>query len=391
MRLLFHSYDVRNYLVKKIGMVRVNFMRGKNMLFQWIAVIATVVSGSAIGASDYQTKFDPSRLKGTQASVPNEILVLGTPHLSELPASFTPKSLTLLMSRLEAWKPQIITVEALSGMQCDMLRRYSVRYAESIKYYCWDTAPAHAATGLDVPAATAEVDRLLAAWPAEPTPAQRRHLAAVFLAAGEQASALVQWLRLPAAEQKEQDGLDKLLVKRLQDLTVKRNENYQVAAPLAARLGLERVYAIDDHTADSASGSEAEDKAAGEIMQKLWNNPATAKRKAESDVLYKNLDSGEGVLAMYRAFNRANQANLVYQSDFGAAMKDRSAKQVGRVYVGYWETRNLRMVSNIREILGATPGKRTLSIVGASHKGYFEAYLNLMHDVKLVNADTLLK
>jgi hypothetical protein len=361
------------------------------MLYQWTALIAAVITSSTVGVSDYHSKFDPSRLKGTQASVPNEVLVLGTPHLSELPASFTPKSLTLLITRLEAWKPQIITVEALSGMQCDMLRRYSARYAESIKYYCWDTAPARAATGLDVPAATAEVDRLLATWPSAPTPAQRRHLAAVFLAAGEQASALVQWLRLPVAEQKEEDGLDKALVKRLQNLTVKRNEDFQIAAPLAARLGLERVYPIDDHTADSASGDDADDKAAGEIMQNLWNNPASAKRKAESDILYKKLDSDEGVLAMYRAFNRADQALLVYQSDFGAAMKDRSAKQVGRVYVGYWETRNLRMASNIREVLGATPGKRTLTIVGASHKGYFEAYLNMMHDVKLVNADILLK
>jgi hypothetical protein len=361
------------------------------MLYQWIAVIATLVSGSTIAASDYQPKFDPSRLKASQASVPNEVLVLGTPHLSGLPSSFTPKSLTLLMARLQAWKPQIITVEALSGMQCDTMRRYSARYAESIKYYCWDTAPARAATGLDVPAATAEVDRLLAAWPPNPTPTERRHLAAVFLAAGEQASALVQWLRLPVAEQKDQDGLDKVLVKRLQDLSIKRNEDFQIAAPLAASLGLERVYPIDDHTADSASGSEADDKAAGEIMQNLWNNPASTKRKTESDVLYKKLDSGEGVLAMYRAYNRADQAMLVYQSDFGAAMKDRSAKQVGRVYVGYWETRNLRMASNIREVLGATPGKRTLSIVGASHKGYFEAYLNMMHDVKLINADPLLK
>ena len=79
------------------------------MLYQSIAVIATLISGTAIGASDYQPKFDPSRLKSTQTSAPNEVLVLGTPHLSELPASFTSKSLNLLMTRLEAWKPQITT------------------------------------------------------------------------------------------------------------------------------------------------------------------------------------------------------------------------------------------------------------------------------------------
>ncbi len=38
------------------------------------------------------------------------------------------------------------------------------------------------------------------------------------------------------------------------------------------------------------------------------------------------------------------------------------------------------MVANMRDVLGQHPGTRMLTIVGASHKGYYEAYLNLMHD-----------
>ena len=37
------------------------------------------------------------------------------------------------------------------------------------------------------------------------------------------------------------------------------------------------------------------------------------------------------------------------------------------------------------------PGGRVLSIVGASHKPYFEAYLDQMHDVEVVKTDELLK
>ena len=361
------------------------------MFKKWIMLTAAVISTSALAATNFKPKFDPSHLKGPETGVSNDVLVLGTPHLSGLPANFDPKFLQPLIARLEAWKPQVITIEALSGSQCDFMRRYSARYADSVKTYCWDPTPARMVTGLDVPAAVAEMDRLLAAWPAVPTPAERRHLAAIFLAAGERASALVQWLRLPPAEQQEGDGLDKTLVSILQERATKRDESYLIAAPLAARLGLERVYATDDHTADSGPTDEADDKAAGEIMQGLWANPAGAKRTAESKTLEAKLGSGEGLLAMYRAYNKSEQALLVYQSDFGAAMKDRSAKQVGRNYVGYWETRNLRMVSNIRDILGATPGKRTLTIVGASHKGYFEAYLNMMHDVRLVDAEAVLR
>lgn len=68
--------------------------------------------------------------------MPNEVLVLGTVHLSGLKANFNTKTLEPLIARLEAWKPQIITIEALSGTQCDFMRRYSVRYAESMKRYC---------------------------------------------------------------------------------------------------------------------------------------------------------------------------------------------------------------------------------------------------------------
>lgn len=359
------------------------------MLRKWFMITA-LISGSALGATDYNPKFDPSHLKSSAIGIPNEVLVLGTPHLSSLAATFDPKFLEPLIARLEAWKPQFITIEAVSGSQCDFMRRYSVRYVDSVKSYCWDPAPARKATGLDVPAATAEVDRLLATWPSSPTPAQRRHLAAIFLAAGDQASALVQWLRLPISERRRDDELDKILVSRLQELIIKRNEVYLIAAPLAARLGLERVYPIDDHTADSST-DEADQKASGETLQRLWNNPATAKRIAEDEILDSQAQSGKGVLAMYRANNKSEQMQLVYESDFGAAMKDRSAQQYGRNYVGYWETRNLRMVSNIREILGNAPGKRMLSIVGASHKGYFEAYLNMMHDVKLVDAEVVLR
>ncbi|MGX8273265.1 hypothetical protein ACWQV9_11330 [Brevundimonas diminuta] len=49
------------------------------------------------------------------------------------------------------------------------------------------------------------------------------------------------------------------------------------------------------------------------------------------------------------------------------------------------------MVANIRDVLGRYPGTRMLTIVGASHKGYYEAYLNQMHDVRLVSSDAVLR
>lgn len=353
-------------------------------LHGWLISLAVSVTTAAQG---YQPDFAPVTLKGPASGTPNEVLVLGSPHLSQLPASFTPAGLQKMNDRIAAWQPQAIAIEALSGAQCDYLRRYPARYADTAASYCWDTAPALAATGLDVPAATAQGEQLLAAWPAAPSAAQRRRLAALFLAGGEQASAVVQWLRLPVAERKAGDGLDAALVEHLQKLENRRDESYLIAAQLAARLGHERVHAMDDHTADSVG---PDDKAAGDAIMKAWKNPATEQRTRMSQALEERLGTPEGVLAMYRMHNAPGIGKLVFTSDFGAAMNEPSPQRFGRSYLASWETRNLRMASNIRAVMEAQPGMRTLVIVGASHKGYLEAYLHQMHDVRIVDAAAML-
>jgi len=352
------------------------------------ALLISMTLCGAAGAQDYRPAFDPSRLKGPAAGPVNEIMVLGSPHLSQLPKTFQPSSLSLLNERLAAWKPQAIAVEERSGPQCDVMRRYAQRYQEAVDSYCWDPAPARAATGLDVPHATAEADKLLAAWPAAPSAAQRRRLAAVFLAGGESTSAMVQWLRLPAAERRAGDGLDDALVARLRKLETSPNESVMIAAQLAARLGHERVHAMDDQT---AGRPYTDRKAAGEAIMKAWDNPANAKRQQEDEILDRGVGSAEGLLAMYRAYNSPAHVAATFEIDFGAALNEPSPQRFGRNYVGYWETRNLRMAANIRDVVGVMPGTRLLVIVGASHKGYLEAYLHQMHDVRIVDTGPLLR
>ncbi|RYE86576.1 MAG: hypothetical protein EOO78_36925, partial [Oxalobacteraceae bacterium] len=180
-------------------------------------LLAAAVSGGT-AAQAYQPDFDPSKLKGPAKGPANEVMVLGSPHLSYFPKTFDPATLRGLEDRLAGWRPDMISIEALSGAQCDHVRRYPGRYKDTIESYCWDPAPARAATGLDVPAATAQAEEMLASWPANPSASQRRRLASLFLAGGERASATVQWLRLPEAERRAGDGLDDKLVELLNKL-----------------------------------------------------------------------------------------------------------------------------------------------------------------------------
>lgn len=209
--------------------------------FRSFALLAGILSGAGAQAQDYQPGFRPEALKLPAGRPANEVLVLGSAHLSGLPESFDPAALAPLLDRLAAWKPTAIATEDLSGLQCDAMRRYTVRYADTIESYCFDPAAATRATGLDVPAANAEAERLLAAWPKAPSAAQRRRLTALFLAAGERGSALVQWLRMPAAERRTGDGMNDELVAYMATYQKRRNETSMIGSALAARLGLERL------------------------------------------------------------------------------------------------------------------------------------------------------
>jgi hypothetical protein len=268
------------------------------------------------------------------------------------------------------------------------MRRQGERHAEAVEAFCYDPAAAGRAAGLDVPAANAEAERLLANWPATPSAAQRRRLALVFLAAGEPASATVQWFRLPAAERRVGQGLTDELEVFLQAQLTQKNETALIAAQLAARSGLERVWSVDDQ---SFVGAAIDDKAYGEAVARAWDNPATKARIAAEQALHAGIGKADGLLNLYRAHNAPSLAALAYESDWGATLTEPSEQAYGRRYVAYWETRNLRMVANIREVLGRAPGTRLVAIVGASHKPYYEAYLNQMRDVALVDLLPLLR
>lgn len=173
---------------------------------------------------------------------------------------------------------------------------------------------------------------------------------------------------------------------QLNALSKRLDETYLIALPLAVKSGLERVVTMDDHTSDDTIANE---QAYGAAIMKAWNNPASAEIKQRNAGLIRQLDTPTQVIDMYRAHNQPGNAEMIFKADFGAALEEPSPQHFGRGYVAYWETRNLRMASNIRASM-LPPGVRTLVIVGASHKAYLENYLNQMHDVRIVGTEVVL-
>jgi hypothetical protein len=355
----------------------------------FVAVIALVFGMSAAFAQTYRPAFQPDEMTDRPVGTANEVMVLGTPHLHELPDNFQIEMVDPLVDRLVEWRPTAIATESSSGLLCDTMRRQAWRYGDAYEKWCdFDPAPYGESTGLDVSAANEQVERLLADWPESPSAQQRRRLAATFLAAGEPLSALVQWLRLPSNERRADDLLTQDMTAYLAAKETRRSEG-TIAARVAALVGLERTYGVDDQA--FYAGPEPDEEAYVAAIMAAWDNPASAERREAYDTLFNNLGQPGAFFEMYRAFNDPSEADLIYASDLGAVLQDPSDEGFGRRYLSYWETRNLRMVANIRKVLGRRPGTRMLAIVGASHKPYYEAYLEQMRDVQLVDVMPLLR
>lgn len=338
----------------------------------------------AAGAGIAHAQIDLTTLDENMVGPRTQVLVLGTVHLSELPKDFDAKALDPLLERLARFKPDIITIEAIGGEQCDLAARHPNVYGPD---YCAATDAAKAATGLDIPAAIADIDKTLAAWPARPDPAQRRHLASLFLAANDRASAYVQWLQLPQAERRAGDGLNDALVTMLQQTATRNNENYLIAACLAARLGLQRVHPVDDHTGDNSRVADA--KAFGRAVEQAWNAGKSEKLDA-MEKQEKNLSQARDLLPLYRFINRPDNLWLRADINAGATMRAASPQRYPQIWVSGWEIRNLRMVANIQQTFRERPGARVLSIVGASHKPWFDSWLGQMQGVDIVDVEQVL-
>lgn len=331
-----------------------------------------------------QAQVDLASLDRDMTGPRAQVLVLGTMHLNAMPDGFDPAALDGVLDRLAAFKPGIITIETESGEECDLAARHPAKYGAD---YCASTELAKAATGLDVPAALAEVDQTLKAWPVEATPAQRRRLAALFLSANDVASAYVQWLQLPTPERRAGDSLNQPLVDKLAQLAKRNNENYQLAARLSARLGLQRVHAIDNHTGDRIDLPDI--KPLVQAIEAAWAAGGAALKESEQrqEALMRLPD----LLPLYRELNTPASLRMYAEANVSAAMLANSSKNYPQMWVAGWEIRNLRMVANIRETFREQPGARVLSIVGVSHKPWFDGWLGQLQGVDVLDVGQVLK
>lgn len=318
---------------------------------------------------------------------PTKVMVLGSTHLSAYRDTVSPDDIMPLLDRLATYAPDVITIESVSGETCELIRIYQSEYPGTADSYCHDVSAYRTESGMSASEGAAQARMLLKNWPAKASGSDRRALAAAFLAAAEPYSALVQWMRLSDDQRQAGEGLGQKSLAFLSKLEGSMNENGQIGARLAARLGLERVFAIDDHSSDIVIAGEGD--ALWDRMSDIWL-PKSAPFKVQSRAVSAKIADG-GILEAYRFYNKPDSQISAVNNDFRRAMNDAEPEQYGRKYNAWYQVRNLRMVSSIVAAGATKPGGRVLSVVGLSHKPYFEAYLDLMHDIEIVSTDSVLR
>lgn len=351
-----------------------------------IAALLALAPGLA-GPLQAEPAVDFSGVDPRLAAPATEVLVLGTPHLDQIDTPYPLELLEPLLKDLADFDPDIIAIESLSGQTCEILTRYPNRYPGVAERYCFSALPALEALGLDRPAAVDALAQERERLSAPTRPEDRRRLAALYLATGNEWSAVVQWRQLAPDERTPADGLTAALVERLEGLMRSRDESNLIAATLAARLGLQGVHPMDDHTADIILARS--DPRVWSIVASLWGKNIGDVSGKEAAAVGRIGQPG-AVKDFYRLLNSPEMQDLYVRNDFAQAATASGDTIAARDYLAWWQARNLRMAANIVEAAGNRPDARVLVIVGASHKAYFEAYLDQMHHIKLVSVDNVL-
>ena len=348
---------------------------------------AAVLAALALASCGNQDSLNFSGVDPALTVPPTQIMILGTTHLSNYSDTLSMGDLEPLLKRLDAYAPDVITVEDSSGKTCNRARTYPLEHGGYVDGYCFDGAPYREESSLSISEGSFKARMTLLNWPAAPTAAQRRSLAAAFIAGEEPYSALVQWLRLDSVERVASDGLGPKSVEMLNAKSQSLNESNSIAARLAVRAGLERVFYADDH--GSYLYADGDRDAYGARVSELWAMEDKV-CKAHFDDPRSDVTGGD-LIGAYRRMNSKDYQGKQMRCDWKKTMNDAELEAYGRRYTMGWQARNLRMVSLIMDAATTKPGGRVLSIVGASHKPYFEAYLDQMHDVDVVSTDTVLE
>jgi hypothetical protein len=333
-----------------------------------------------------------------------QIMVLGSIHLAQQgDDKARSASLDAVLRALGRFQPQIIGVERIPRETIALWEREAPVYDEVLKEFAADALSAgrsaQKALSLDRRTAEAQAAALVETFKDRPTdevPAAERARAAVLLAAAyDFSSATLQWNYAVTHDSRADPasfaGVPSELREALSKSAQSRAEDTTIGLALARRLGLQRVYAIDDQSDAMFQVAHGQ-----ELMSQLQESAEF--KKLQESMLFTELPARIGkslenddLIGLYRWINSAQYAAADVGAQWHIFLRTRFPGGFDRARAAFWEARNLAIAANIRRATASASGKRALVVIGASHRPFLEAYLSQMMDVDIVSPEEVLR
>ncbi|WP_103029882.1 DUF5694 domain-containing protein [Salinibacter altiplanensis] len=326
-------------------------------------------------------------------SAATKLLVLGSPHLSNVGDRFDPSMIDSVMTALKDFAPQAIAVERLPGRQIAAMERWAGPYRKYVQQDYFGGEFLHHGhlireqAGWSWHEANRRADSLLTVARSAPeafSTEDRLALIRSLTAAYRLPSAFLQWKYLSPEERSAQSALPDTTAEDLGRRLTAANETYTIGAQLAHDRGLQRLYPIDYH-GQRPLMTEIDslyDMVMKPIGKELMSD-STIKRTFS---LQKSGIASGSLLPLYQHMNSKEWGRARVDLHWKELLRRPMPKSVGSARVAIYETRNLHMVAEIQRMVSQHTGERVLVVVGGSHKLLFDAYLQQMMGVKVIEA-----
>ncbi len=331
-----------------------------------------------------------------------EIMVLGTPHLGGLSPAPSDVQVEAVLEALGSFAPTQVCAEAMDGRLIEELAREPDRYGALLRGFASGVVELAAGQQLrlGITSGAARVELAGGGEPdrgpdhdhgpdpdPDPDPARALRTLGLHLAAHDLPSAVLAWSRLDAATRLSASAaLGEEAARVVEARAASAGEVWRVAVPLARRLGLERICAVDSFVDELAvlglAGELAPILADPEVLRGLESF------NAGSDARWEERSAAPGgfrELLNWYAGDAFSEADRGSQWEVFTALPG-----AGHQRLMLWHARNAHIASGLFRALARSPEERVLFLVGAAHRPFVEDLLRSQPWLTVVPATSVL-
>jgi hypothetical protein len=317
-----------------------------------------------------------------------KVLVLGTAHLSQI-EGFESSMLNPIIKTLNTRKFDVVCIEKMPGQLLYDIKSRNDKAFDGVikggwgKAYLMIADTVQKTQKLSHNEAAANIGRLLK----KPnlSDKDRKLLFYSLLATTDIPSAVLQYQYLKGKKDLFVNDFDKFLQETIEKKSNSPNEFYTLALPLAF-LGKQNIIEAIDNFQDEALLlkyypnfiSDLQSKA--EELSMVSKLPVYQKTASLTEEGIKEKDLSK----LYSFLNSEEYMKADYDAQWKIWLKTNLDSGSDRARLSLWEMRNLQITANILDVASRHPGQRIIVIIGSSHKGFLQKYLQQIEDIELL-------